>query len=114
VVDVVKDVLVVYVYVVLQYVGEVKTMLTVSTIVELAVGQDAFVAVVTLQDATGVRVTIGMDPLNVVVTDEDVVTAELIEYTVVDTVGPSGCLILPILRPAYSVNHTFTVPLGSV
>jgi len=37
VVDVVKDVLVVYVYVVLQYVGEVKTVLTVSMMVELAV-----------------------------------------------------------------------------
>ena len=36
-VDVVKDVLVVYVYVVLQYVGEVKTVLTVSMMVELAV-----------------------------------------------------------------------------
>jgi hypothetical protein len=45
---------------------------------------------------------------NITVAVEDVVTAELIEYTVVETVGPSGCLIRPILPPAYSANHTFT------
>jgi len=88
----------------------------VSTIVELAVGQETFVAIIGVVGRNTVDdpVVLGRDPLNVVVTVEDVVTAEVIEYTVVETVGPSGCLILPILRPAYSVNHTFTLPLGSV
>ena len=43
-------------------------------------------------------------------TVDDVVTIEEREYTVVDTVGPSGCLSLPIFLPPYSVNQTLTVP----
>jgi len=102
------------VYVIDQYVGEVMTTLIVSTIVELAVGAEAFVAVAVEWMTVDDPVVLGLNPSNDVVTVEDVVTAEVIEYTVVETVGPSGCLILPILRPAYSVNHTFTAPLGSV
>ena len=101
-------------YVVLQYVGEVTTTLNVSTIVELVVEAVVFVAVAVERYTVDTPVVLGRVPLNVVVTVEDVVTAEVIEYTVVETVGPSGCLILPILRPAYSVNHTFTVPPSSV
>jgi len=100
------------VYVVVQYVGEVMTTLSVSTIVELAVRALTFVAVAVERNTIDVPVVLGRDPLNVVVAVEDVVTAEVIEYTVVETDGPSGCLIRPILLPAYSVNHTFTVPLG--
>lgn len=91
------------------------TTLNVSTIVELAVDTVLLVAdVAALQDTTEIPLVIGLVPLNVVVAVDDVVTADVIEDTVVETVGPSGCLTLPILRPAYSVNHTFTVPSVSM
>ena len=100
-------------YVVIQYVGDVTTTVKVSTMVELAVVAVVFVAVAVERNTVDTPVDLARDS-DVVVTVEEVVTAELIEYQVVETVGPSGCLILPILRPAYSVNHTFTVPPISV
>lgn len=81
-----------------------------STIVELAVEAVVFVAVDAPIDVMylefAVFDTVQLD----VVTVENVVTAYVIEETVVETVGPSGCLRRPILLPAYSVNHTFIVP----
>lgn len=46
-------------------------------------------------------------------TVDEVDTADEMEYTVVDTVGPSGCLSLPILLPPYSANQTLTTPVAS-
>jgi len=102
------------VYVKDQYVEEVMTTLNVSTMVEDAVVAEVSAAVAVERCTVTAPVVLGRDPSNVVVAVEEVVTAEVIELTVVETVGPSGCLILPILRPAYSVNHTFTTPPVSV
>jgi hypothetical protein len=85
-------------------------MLNVSTMVELAVEAVVFVAVAVLTDVMYFE-NVAREPVhNVVVTVEDVVTAYVIEETVVETVGPSGCLMRPILLPTNSVNHTFMVP----
>ena len=97
-----------------QYVEEVMTTLSVSTMVEDAVVAEVSVAVAVERYTVNAPVVLDCDPSNVVVAVEEVVTAEVIELTVVETVGPSGCLIRPILRPAYSVNHTFATPPVSV
>jgi len=86
-------------------------MLIVSIMVELAVETVVFVAVAVECEAT-ILENVDLAPVHVVrlVKLDDVVIAYVIEETVVETVGPSGCLIRPILLPAYSVNHTFTIP----
>jgi hypothetical protein len=86
-------------------------MLIVSIMVELAVEAVVFVAIAVECEAT-VLVNTDLAPVHVVrlVKLDDVVMAYVIEETVVETVGPSGCLIRPILLPAYSVNHTLTTP----
>ena len=115
VVVVVKDVLVVNVYVYVQYVGDVRITLTVSTNVELVVDATVVVTVGLDVAATTVFVTgTMMGGVPTLVTVDDVVTIEEKEYTVVETVGPSGCLSLPILLPPYSVNQTLTIPFDSV
>jgi hypothetical protein len=116
VVVVVKDVLVVNVYVYVQYVGDVRITLTVSTNVELVVDATVVVTVGLDVAATTVFVVVGtmMGDVATLVTVDDVVTIEEKEYTVVETVGPSGCLTRPILLPPYSVNQTLTIPFDSV
>jgi hypothetical protein len=92
-------------------------MLIVSIMVELAVEAVVFVAAdVSAWEGTVVLENVLLSLLIQldVVTVEDVVTAYVIEETVVETVGPSGCLRRPILLPAYSVNQTFTVPTVSL
>lgn len=91
------------------------TMLIVSMIVELAVEAVVFVAVAVECKGTILEnVLLTMLAQLDVVTVDDVLTAYVIEVTVVETVGPSGCLRRPILLPAYSVNQTFTVPKVSL
>jgi len=87
----------------------------VSTIVELVV--DAVDIVVTGDDVAPTIVFLVPGTVGEVVivrTVDDVVTMDEKEDTVVDTVGPSGCLSLPILLPPYSVNQTLTVPPNSL
>lgn len=88
-------------------------MVKVSAMVELIVAAEVFVAVAVERNTVDDPIDLARDS-DVEIAVPEVVTAELIEYQVVETVGPSGCLILPIYRPAYSVNHTFTVPPVSV
>lgn len=75
VVEVVNDVVVVLVRVVVQYVDDVKTMLTVSTIVELAVVAEALVSMGVDRDATTVWAVPAVVPVLAVSTVEEVVTA---------------------------------------
>lgn len=87
-------------------------MLSVSTSVELAVGQVTNItAGVVLNVAAVVAVALLVVQVLVTVTVVDVDTALDIEYTVVVTVGPSGCLNLPTLLPPYSANQMFTGPV---
>ena len=86
-----------------------------SAMVELAV--EALVLVTVAVDLENADVPVVLSLVQLVVSEDtvdDVVTAYVIVETVVETVGPSGCLIRPILRPPYSVNHTFTAPPASV
>jgi hypothetical protein len=116
VVVVVKEVLVVNVYVYVQYVGDVRITLTVSTNVELVVDAtvdiEVGIDVVATKTVFNVPATVG--DVVTVKTVDDVVTIEEKEYTVVETVGPSGCLTRPILLPPYSVNQTLTIPFDSI
>ena len=116
VVVVVKDVLVVNVYVYVQYVGDVRITLTVSTNVELVVDAtvDVEVDIVAVATKTVFNVPATVGDVVTVKTVDDVVTIEEKEYTVVETVGPSGCLTRPILLPPYSVNQTLTIPFDSI
>lgn len=75
VVEVVNDVVVVLVRVVVQYVDDVKTMLTVSTIVELAVVAEALVSMGVDRDATTALAVPAVVPVLAVSTVEEVVTA---------------------------------------
>lgn len=75
VVEVVNDVVVVLVRVVVQYVDDVKTMLTVSIIVELAVIAEVLGTTVVKCDATTAFVVPAVVPVLAVSTVEEVVTA---------------------------------------
>jgi len=115
VVVVVYEVLVVYVYVMLVYVGDVRAVLTVSTSVELAVKTVIGVTESAILDVIGVVVVVllALQVLVNIVIVVEVETALDIEYTVLVTVGPSGCLSRPILLPPYSANHTLTTPVAA-